>query len=47
MNDQSICRNDRFSKWCMDGGLNKIAYIMYDKYGRPRKCQGGHVIVVL
>jgi hypothetical protein len=43
VHDITVCRNDQFSKWCVDDeGLGKVEYILYDDYGRSRKCNGGH-----
>ena len=43
--DQTVAKNDWFSKWIIDGGLNNIQYVVYDRDGRPRRCYGGHVLV--
>ena len=46
IHDMTVCRNDKFSKWCMEEeGLKDVEYILFDDYGRPRKCKGGHVLV--
>jgi hypothetical protein len=29
----------------MQGSLDKVRYVVYDKYGRPRRCRGGHFLV--
>ena len=42
---QTVAKNDWFSKWCIDGGLNYIQYAVYDRDGRPRRCYGGHLLV--
>jgi hypothetical protein len=44
-NDKNICLNDPFSKWCIDGGLSWISYVVYDEDGRPKLCYGGHILV--
>jgi hypothetical protein len=45
MHDIAVCRNDQFSKKCMEERLKMVEYILFDQYGRPRKCKGGHVLV--
>jgi len=46
VHDITVCRNDLFSKQCMDEDkLGKVEFILYDEYGRPRKCNGGHILV--
>jgi len=35
---------DDFSKWLVDEeALNNIQYVLFDEYGRPRKCLGGRI----
>lgn len=37
---------DDFSKWLMDEeALKNVQYVLFDEYGRPRKCLGGHILI--
>jgi hypothetical protein len=44
-NDKTVCQNDPFSKWIIDGALDHIPFIIYDEDGTPLLCYGGHLLV--
>ena len=46
IHDITVCRNDDFSKWLMEEeALKNVEYVVFDEYGRPRKCLGAHILV--
>jgi len=45
IHDTTVAKNDWFTKWIIEGGVDHISYVLYDEHGRPRRCKGGHFLV--